>query len=533
MIDRSILRFMLGMSLMLPVAAHADVFTLVILPDTQNYAELHPEVVEAQIDWIVANQASENIAYVAHLGDLKDDQDCDNLVINVGTGAGRTEWQILDDAFVDLDVAGIPYGVVPGNHDFDQPTTGPNVGGCPNWDDERPLDTYNTVFGPNRFSGGPFYGDPGGLVPGNRVANSNEDSFTLFESNGVKFIAINLAYKEQPDAIGLGNPELAWADNLLKSYPDRLGILTSHYFMEANPGNSLGPYGQEVYDALAATNPNFFLMLSAHKRGEAWATEITSRGAFQPVQVILADYQDYAYPGDGDPGTPANMPNPANIDFSNNTGSGFRDSGYMRRMKFDTMNGTVELETFLPPVAFKGRTQTIVSDYFPADGTGMDDGTASNLGFSYLGYTVAPMAFNIFECDDVAGGTCDSLIGSIAFPSNSGTQTDGTGITLTYTCTGTFCDSAGYDEDSIRNVDWTLNAGTGELTALTMRLDTDPGCLPGTTPLPCSQTAVNFSFISTGLTANDASGGSCEVGPSGPQCISGISINGANQFVPQ
>ena len=44
---------------------------------------------------------------------------CDNKTVNVGTGAGRTEWQIVDQAFSDLDTANIAYAVVPGNHDFE------------------------------------------------------------------------------------------------------------------------------------------------------------------------------------------------------------------------------------------------------------------------------------------------------------------------------------------------------------------------------------------------------------------------------
>jgi hypothetical protein len=262
MIEQLTIRLVLGLTLLLPIAVHSAQFSIVILPDTQWYVELHPEVVESQMDWIVANQVSENIIYVAHLGDLKDDRNCDNKVIGAGTGGGRTEWQIIEQAFDDLDGASIAYGVVPGNHDFDQPTSGPNTGSCPDWDTERPLAAYNLNFGPSRFIGAPFYGDPSLMTPGNRVSLSNEDNFTLFESNGVKFIAINLAYKEEPDAIGLGNPELAWADNLLKTYPNRLGIVTSHYLMESNPGNSLSPYGQEIYDTLS-NNRNLFTMMAA------------------------------------------------------------------------------------------------------------------------------------------------------------------------------------------------------------------------------------------------------------------------------
>ena len=525
MIERSMIKLILGLSLLLPFTAYSAQFSIVVLPDTQWYAELHPEIVEAQMDWIVANEGIENIIYVAHLGDIKDDGNCDNKTINVGTGAGRTEWQIVDQAFSDLDTNNIPYGVVPGNHDFDQ-----FGGGCPNFTTQRPLGTFNTIFGPGRFGGATFYG-------GNRVMGSNEDNYTLFESDGVKFISINLAYKQAPAA---GHPELDWADALLKANTDRVGILTSHYLMEENPGNNLSTYGQEVYDELS-DNPNLFLMMAAHREGEAWLTETTGRAGMEPVQALLSDYQETPFPGDGDGGTPPNLPNNALINYSNINGPGARDSGLMRIMRFDTITGMVNITTFIPPVVpIKNRTQTVpanihVSTYFPTDGTGMGLRSASNFGFSYLGYAITTPTFDIFECDGVAGGTCTSPIGAIAFPGDSGTQTDGTGFTLTYTCTGTFCDTAGYDENDIQQVDWTVDAGTGEITAFTMNLNTDPDCgVSGGSPLPCSQTSGNFSLISTGLTENTAQGGGCsDDGMGGQQCISGIAINGANLFVRQ
>ena len=152
MIERSILRFLLGTFLALPMAAQSAVFSIVVITDSQFYAERHPEILEAQIDWIVANEGAENIIYVAQTGDIKDDQFCDDKTVNVGTGAGRTEWQIGDDAFDDLDTANIPYGVLPGNHEFD-----PVGGFCPSGAaGMRPLTQYDTRFGPARFAGDPF-----------------------------------------------------------------------------------------------------------------------------------------------------------------------------------------------------------------------------------------------------------------------------------------------------------------------------------------------------------------------------------------
>ena len=533
MILRSTLRLLLGTSLVLPLAANSANLGIVVITDSQYYAEKHPEILEAQIDWIVANEVTENIIYVAQTGDLKDDPLCDNKTVAVGTGAGRTEWQIVDQAFSDLDTANIAYGVLPGNHDFEAVS-----GACPtNWATQRTFTMYNSLFGPARFAGDPFYGDPGALTPGNRVGGSNEDNFTLFDSNGVGFISINLAFKKVPNAIGLANVELAWADNLLKTYPDRLGILTSHYFMNTRDGDpglegpNVGLYGQEVYDALS-NNRNLFMMLSGHRYGENWQTSTAGRTGLQPTQILMANYQGYVFPDDGNPGTPANTPNPALIDFSNlvsfRAGAGATDSGFMRIMRFDTQTGDVGIETFIPPVTpIKNRTGTIVSTNFEPNGTNMSEFTASNLGLPYLGYDSLPNGFDIFECDTDTGGTCNDLIGKIAFPSGSGSQSNGSGITFTYTCGGSFCTSAGYDENDIQSVNWTVN-GSGQLTSFDMTVNTDPSCPDIANPVACTQFGVNFSFISTGLTGNSAQSATCD----GTSCISGISTNGANQFTP-
>ena len=75
----------------------------------------------------------------------------------------------------------------------------------------------------------------------------------------------------------------------------------------------------------------------------------------------------------------------------------------MRIMRFDTATQMVHVETFAPSVSFLDengdaytydhrsdapaeRPNDLVSDYFPADGTRMDQDTASNFSFSFAGY---------------------------------------------------------------------------------------------------------------------------------------------------
>lgn len=482
-------------SLLLPAAASAQ-FSIAVIPDTQMYAELHPEIFEAQVNWIVTNQASENIIYVAHLGDMKDDQTCDDRTVNEGSGGGRTEWQIVNQTLGLLDAANIPFGVVPGNHDFDSLNPGTPAEDCPNWTSVRPLSLYNTFFGPSRFDNPaspgfqPTYGDTDPLspffgTPGNRLPGSNEDNFSLVESDGVKFVIINLAYREIANELvtdpadplfdTCNNSELPWADGLLKDYSDRLGIITSHYFLDENPGDAFGSWGQCVYDFLS-NNPNLFMMLGAHERGEAWRVDTNGRAGMQPVHILLSDYQSVRYGfRDGDPATPEDAPNVADIQFDRLFGarSQHGDSGFMRIMRFDTATGMVNIETFTPAIDFSGlnwdtagttrhdghshvtRTMDLVSDYTPASGAGMDNETASTFDISFLGYVpITPPPADLVSCGvDFTGG--DLIMRGFYHPAYPGSSIDTVELFLSARAPGAY---------EIR-LDARLNAYNGALIA--------------------------------------------------------------------
>ena len=45
-------------------------FTIVMLPDTQFYSEVYPEIYKAMTRWIVSNREAENIVGVVHVGDV-------------------------------------------------------------------------------------------------------------------------------------------------------------------------------------------------------------------------------------------------------------------------------------------------------------------------------------------------------------------------------------------------------------------------------------------------------------------------------
>ena len=182
--------------------ANAEQFSIVVLPDTQSYLNANAAIFAAQTQWIAANAGplDENIIYVTHLGDIVDTISCNPSDQN---------WATANDAFSTLDIAGIPYGIHPGNHDYDL-----NPGNIP-CSASQPTVKYNDGtlgrpgFGADRYTIPP-YGpaaeqfDPSPVSP----TKPNDNNFVLFESpGGIKFIGLNLAWSNVNEAA-----VLTWAD---------------------------------------------------------------------------------------------------------------------------------------------------------------------------------------------------------------------------------------------------------------------------------------------------------------------------------
>lgn len=225
-------------------------FTLVDLPDTQNYSTLFPQIFNSQTQWIANHKTSSNIAFVAHVGDLVNLSDSDD------------EYLRADAAMDVLDSAGIPYSVAPGNHDY--PTT-----------------LYNKYFGVSRFAGKNYYGG--------HYGGGNDNNYALFSASGMDFIVVSLEYQPSTELID-------WADGLLKTYSNRRAIVVSHDILNLDNSWSYPAIYFDLKD-----NPNLFLMLCGHMHlpydGAGMRTEIGDHG--NPVHILIADYQDFENGGNG------------------------------------------------------------------------------------------------------------------------------------------------------------------------------------------------------------------------------------------
>ncbi len=387
-----------GLLLLWGTVGWAEQFSIVVLPDTQMYAaavddpvtpvdEAVENIFKKQTDWIRENKETEKIIYVAHLGDIVD-SNCN---------AGDTEWGRADTAMDTLDNSPlIPYGVLPGNHDWDGPTSPP---GCERSTRTNYNDGFPTVsppvdgFGPGRYADVVFdpanptttYYGGGSGTPAQFDSTNNDNNYTLFQASAnLQFIAINLAFSEETGPTE--DDILVWADGLLKTFPDRRAIITSHFIQPSGApsgdcaGTSdLGEYGRKIWDELS-DNPNLFMMLSGHCFGEAW---LQIRGGTSPTG-------------------PSEMPDEEPVRTrSSCMGDVFGlmsnyqliedrlDAGYLRIMRFNTdvLRHTIEIQTLRPP-DIPGTDPVEINDVRSTPGTIPTMGTNSVSSFIIADYTL-------------------------------------------------------------------------------------------------------------------------------------------------
>jgi len=286
----------------------SQAFSLVGLPDTQNYSSSYPQIFAAQTAWVVDNRASLDIRYVSHYGDIVNNAD------------QPQQWVRADAAMRTLDDAGMIYGVCPGNHDI---TSSGSSG--------QPVirGPYLENFGPQRFLGRPWYG---GSSP------SGMSSVTYFSAGGVDFMQIHLDC-DTPVR------ELAWAQAVIDANRGRPAMLTTHRYLQdaedytsgvplvasgrypdvwysvEDVYNPDGIRSEEFFQWFVRRNPSVFMVTCGHFHEEF--RQVSQNVAGLPVHEVLADYQDDPNGGDG----------------------------WMRIMKFDTLANTIDVDTYSPTLA--------------------------------------------------------------------------------------------------------------------------------------------------------------------------------------
>ena len=238
-------------------------FTVVLLPDTQNYSEKYPDTYVAQTLWIRKRVKEDNVKFAIHLGDI------------VQTSTKKPEWENANRAMQLLDGV-VPYSVAPGNHDMvvkDRNTT-----------------LYNQYFSPARFKNRKWYGG--------HMGKTNDNNYCFFEACGMKFMVINLEFAPRDEA-------LAWAAGVAKRHPEHHVIVATHCYMRPNGRDTgcatsyrvAGNSGEQMWQKLIRKQPNIFLVVSGHVLGVGLQTSTNDAGG--KVLEMLTDYQGLPNGGDG------------------------------------------------------------------------------------------------------------------------------------------------------------------------------------------------------------------------------------------
>ena len=276
--------------------------TVVVLPDTQYYSASFPATFAAQTGWIVEHKTERNIAAVLHVGDLVDNP------------TSAAQWGVANSSMRALDGV-VPYVLVPGNHDTDV-----NRHGL--------IDKY---FAPSTMS----------WIAGTMTAGQIENNFALVDIGPQQWLVLGLEFGPR-DAV------VAWADKVLKTYPNLPAILVTHAYLYGDGQrydvaisglDSTQPNfqwfipqyygytasqgindGEELWQKLVLPNKNVRLVFCGHDSAAARLTSTRPDGS--RVHQMLSDYQ-----------------------WLNGADDGF---GYLRTLEFDYDKKEIRVQTYSP-----------------------------------------------------------------------------------------------------------------------------------------------------------------------------------------
>lgn len=279
---------------------------LVLLPDTQTYAEKYPDILYSQLKWIDSN--GRNIDFVLQQGDLTQNN-------------SQKEWMVVQNAFYTIERK-VPYTIVPGNHDMGS-TDG-------KFADVRDSRMFNSFFPIDTARSRKHFG---GAFEPDRMDNT----FHLFRAGRTNWLILSLEF-------GPRNEVLDWANEIVKQHRDRVVIVNTHSYMYSDstrqgPGDSWRPQaygigkdtgrlatndGEQIWEKLIRINPNIRFVFSGHVLNSGVGTLVSTNDAGLPVYQMLANYQE-------------------GVKGSVNGGN-----GYLRMVNIDRKKKTIEVRTYSP-----------------------------------------------------------------------------------------------------------------------------------------------------------------------------------------
>jgi hypothetical protein len=273
-------------------------WSLVVLPDTQMYAESYPGVFYSQTAWIVLNRQRLDIKYVLQLGDIT----------NRNT---PEQWVVARDAMSLLHGV-VPYAICPGNHDYG-----------PGGNAKTRMTYFNDYFPFAEQAAMPTFG-------GAYRRGQLENTYHLFEAGGKKWIVLALEWGPRDSVV-------EWAKKVMERHPDRTGIMITHAYMYSDSTR----YDWKQYGEHQHWNPYAYGTEGGVNDGEDLWRKLISRHdfAFALNGHVLNDGTGYMASKNDLGGTVHQIL--SNYQFRQIGGEGF-----LRVMEFSPNGHTVRIKTF-------------------------------------------------------------------------------------------------------------------------------------------------------------------------------------------
>ncbi|MCS3442833.1 LamG-like jellyroll fold domain-containing protein [Microbacterium phyllosphaerae] len=290
-------------------------FILPVIPDTQFYSrysasQFYPKYdtnpFEVQTDWIVENKEELNIPFAVHVGDVVDQEWV--------TG----EWDAAAKAMKILTDGGVPYSVVPGNHD---------VANMNARSSEANSWQYLQRFDKGRMQA------QGGSTFVDSFQNGLSTAY-IFEAEGHQWMSLALAWNASADTF-------AWAQGVLDAHPGIPVVLSSHAIINIDLDQTSPAdwwWGEELWNHLIRKNDEIVVTVNGHFHGTTMRQRTNDFG--HPVYQVLTDYQMAADGG----------------------------NGYMTLFEFDLTNDRIDVESVSPWVTVKDKESLTANDTPVLDG---------------------------------------------------------------------------------------------------------------------------------------------------------------------
>lgn len=227
--------------------------TFLWMTDTQYYSRLitqHRGFYEKMAEYTADLYKNNKIAYAVHTGD----------VVNIPNF--RAQYRYADYCQGIIDSAGVPNGILAGNHD---------VGHDPLTVDYSMFQEY---FGKHRYEKNIWFGDDS--------YDDNSLSYQLITMGDSDYIFLLLGYgRENQDTV------IEKANEILRRYKHRTAVIATHAYIKPN-GEYDNDRALDILEKIVYPNENVRLVICGH-HDAAYRKEI--RFGDRKIIELLADYQ--------------------------------------------------------------------------------------------------------------------------------------------------------------------------------------------------------------------------------------------------